>query len=201
MAPLDPLRELVTGKHGLASPRMTAEDLLSEEAHRLEVLKRRAEALARCDQQDEARTLVDTAVVVEVGNERFGIRLPSLCGIVPVAETAELPGLPSWIFGIVQIRGRLLAVLDLAEWFNVASPSKPRHLVVVESRGRQLALLVDSIIDIINVHTDDLATTLAFDESSGRRAITKDLVTLIDVDTLLKSERLIVDQINDEADR
>lgn len=172
---------------------MSAPDLEERLLRRGEVLKRRAEALARRDEGGASKALLDTVVVVQVGSERFGISLGVLDEIVPLTPMAELPRLPAWFPGLIQVRGRLLSVLDLAAWFEVAGPSRPRHLAVLEGPRGQMGALVDAVIDILEVHPEDIATTFAFDDVAGRKAITKDLVTLIDADALLGSPRIMVD--------
>lgn len=165
---------------------------------KLAILQQRAKALAEQSDRKQGEETIDTVVIFEIGTEHVGVSLSALDEIAPLTAIAKLPGLPKWLAGVAQVRGRLLSVLDLQNWLNLLSPSRARYLAVVRSSGEFMAILVDTIIDVRDLSREDIADTIATDLSRGQRATTKDLVTLLDIDVLLKHPDLIVHH-GDEA--
>ncbi len=79
-----------------------------------------------------------TAVIVRFGSARYAVAMSSVAEVVPVPVTSRVPGCPRWLAGVVNWRGRVLAVID------------PRTLLGTEltplpTSARLLVLSVDGI--------------------------------------------------------
>src|SRR3982074_254505 len=85
-------------------------------AHRAELLLRaRAKALAREKDPDaEARTEVEW-LTFRVGEQLFGIPLAQAEGVAPLARVISIPGAPAYLPGLVRMRGRFIALIDLRQ--------------------------------------------------------------------------------------
>jgi len=181
---------------------MSPEDRRSEDEARLE---RRARQLAAVPEKQGDRRVAATVAVVAVGEERFGIPVEGLRGILKAPAIARLPGMPEWLPGIVQVRGELMSALDLGRWFQVAGGAEPAYLAVVEGSRGALGLLVESVEGFREVGEEEIAQKLtAAPRAAGRpiRATTRDLVTLLDIERLLESPQIVVGQeLSGEADR
>ncbi len=169
-----------------------------------EILERRARQLARAVDPVHERELDTVAAVVAVGPESFGIPVESLREIIAAPAITGLPYLPPWMRGIVQIRGELVSVVDTASWFGIAVSSPPAFLAVIEGSSGPLGLLVDAVLGFREFFVNEIATTFSrTDTTLGRpiRAITKDLVALVDTEGLLTSDKIIVDARLTSPDR
>lgn len=169
------------------------------------VLERRARQLAAVPEKQADRRIAARVAVVAVGEERFGIPVDGLRGILRAPPIAQLPGMPEWLPGIVQVRGELMSVLDLGRWFQVTGRgAEPTFLAVVEGSRGALGLLVESVEGFREVGEDEIAQKLtAAPRAVGRpiRATTRDLVTLLDIERLLESPQIIVGRdLSDESD-
>ncbi|MCW2776790.1 MAG: CheW protein [Frankiales bacterium] len=100
------------------------------------------------DGAGSARLAVPMAVVDEVG------RPPGL---------TRVPGLPAWVAGVANWRGRVLAVLDLAPLLGTgpARPGTRGRLVVLSSGGVTVALLVQAVDGTVLVAPDAVEPPLA----------------------------------------
>lgn len=87
---------------------------------------------------DEHRYLVASAA-----GQRVAIPLLSSREILTVKHVTRLPGAPSWIAGLVNVRGAVLTVLDLSARLGAAAATGP--VVMVELDGRRLGMRVDSV--------------------------------------------------------
>ena len=161
-----------------------------------EILEARARQLAQLAEDREEGTLYDTVVVVTVGDEKLGIPAESLRIISERFSVTPIFGAPPWLAGITHVRGQVLSVVHLAYWLGHSGGHVGSKLAVVESARGALGLLVDEVIGFREVLESELSTTLTPNATAQRftRAITQDLVTLLDVRQLLLSDEIVVDQ-------
>ena len=95
---------------------------------------------------DADETLAD-AIVVRIGTSRYAVGLPDVAEVGKVPSLTRVPGVPSWLAGVANWRGRLLPVLDLrpllgadAVVFGVTA-----RLVVLASGGTSVGVLADAV--------------------------------------------------------
>jgi chemotaxis signal transduction protein len=87
------------------------------------------------------------AVVVNLGVGRFAIALDQVAEVGKVPAITRVPGVPGWVAGVVNWRGRVLAILDLRQLLGVdAATSGPAaRLVVLATDAATVGILVDAI--------------------------------------------------------
>lgn len=153
------------------------------ELSREEILQRRAVRLAATKGGDVLRRVDVQVALVGVGSQRVGIPTGDVRELVPLPDVTPLPELPPWLLGIAQVRGELLGVVDLASILG-ASGERPSVLVVVEGTGGPLGLAVQSVLGFRDVYEDELSDELGMDPQRPIRAMTRDLVALLDVERL-----------------
>lgn len=159
------------------------------------VLDERARALA-ARRTDERREALVSVVAVRAGGQLFGLPLAALAEVVPMRPIAHLAALPPWLPGLVQVRGELVSVLDLAHWFQVPGTPSPRSLALVSHQRRLLALLVDEVLGARVVFTDEVAAELLRDHEARARpvqAVTRDLLLVLDAERLFSHPDVVVD--------
>ena len=158
------------------------------------VLAARAEKMARRSPkrlQTEDKTLI---TVVNVGAERFGVPTRHLTCIIKSPAISGMPGLPAWLKGVCQIRGELVAVVDIAVWFGLAKKSRGDYMAVVESKKRKLGLLIDVVGGFREVGASEIAETFG-GASMGNHPIfatTKDITTILDVPKLFDNRDMVI---------
>jgi purine-binding chemotaxis protein CheW len=108
----------------------------------------------RSASQGERRTEL---LSVRIGAQEFAMDIRSIREIRGWIASTHLPHAPSFIKGMINLRGTVLVVIDLAERLGLPSqePSPASVVVVVEHGDRIAGLLVDAVCDIITV-TDDM---------------------------------------------
>lgn len=172
------------------------ESLPPDEVRR--ILEARARALAVADTSTEAAGDAYSMIVVAAGGERCGIELSLVQEIDIVGVVTPVPGIPEFWRGIVNLRGSVYPVLDLAHHlgFGEVKRDGEARVVLVAASGMRVGLLVDDVCEIRSVPVEQVGPVvsegLATDEDvfSG---VTDDLVTLLDVQRLLASPGLVVE--------
>ncbi len=88
-------------------------------------------------------------LVANLGAARLGFDLNRITEVIPLARCARVPWGPAWLTGVISHQGRLLNVVDLGAFLEVAEPTPCRVAAVVDRPALGLALAVGqvSIVD------------------------------------------------------
>lgn len=87
------------------------------------------------------------AIVARLGVSRFAIDLADVAEVGRVPVISRIPGVPVWLAGLTNWRGRILPVLDLRPLLGAeqSTPAGGARLIVVTSDGVNVGLLVDAV--------------------------------------------------------
>lgn len=135
--------------------------------------------------------------VVFAGKEEFGIEIGKVVEILNVPRVYLLPQLPSFLSGVVNIRGEVIPLMDLRKRFGITPSSVKERVVVVRSDREKVGLLVDGVKDIIDLQYGETVKPpgmfkglkTEYMTGIGRRGDT--IIILLNLDTLLSSEEKI----------
>lgn len=126
-------------------------------------------------------------LVFRVAGERYGLRLDEIEQVVAMVAVSPLPDSPDVVTGVMNLRGRLLPVLDLRRRLGM-SPHRygtGARLVIARAGNRDIALLADEVIDIDRTCVDDVTvpeTVLADGGAvSGLVALPDGLMFIVDL--------------------
>lgn len=96
-------------------------------------------------------------LLVRVGGELFGLPVGAVAEIVPVTGISRLEKAPLPVRGSVNLRGGAVVVVDLGLRLGLAAVDViDSRLVVVRSRGRRIALLVDAVEQLVEVDASSI---------------------------------------------
>jgi purine-binding chemotaxis protein CheW len=122
-----------------------------------QIWARRATQIAPAFKEEETGEQIEI-VVVRLGMELYGMEAKYVFDIRPLDKITRVPRVPAWVAGVVNLRGRVISVLDLQLFLGLPVAEKkdgdepvPRHLVLVETSDMEVALLVDEVIGIQNL--------------------------------------------------
>ncbi|WZP00708.1 chemotaxis protein CheW [Isosphaeraceae bacterium EP7] len=162
------------------------------------ILEARARQLAR-DVHDEPTGESTDLIVLAVGPEQYGVPLSFVQEIQPLRGVAAVPGTPAFWAGVVNLRGRLFPVLDLAAYLGLPVPqadARPAgQIVLVEASGLTVALWADEVAEARQVLVESIGPPLGDVGVANReviRGVTPDLLTVLDLVALLADPRLEV---------
>lgn len=97
-------------------------------------------------------------ITFEVADQIFGIDIMAIREIRAWSPTARLPRVPAYVAGVVNLRGTVLPVVDLAARLGwEPTEATPRHAIIVtQYAGQARGLIVDSVSDIVTVPSETL---------------------------------------------
>lgn len=136
-------------------------------------------------------------VAFRVGREEFGVDVKKVEGVISLVDITRMPRAPGFVEGIINLRGQIIAVIDLAARLGIEAAERGHatRIVVVEAQDVKVGLIVDSP-EVININGDDVepspAITIGDVESSFITGVVKmdnRLLILLDVDRVLSEDQ------------
>ena len=88
------------------------------------------------------------AAIISLGGELFTIDLKSVREVFVVESITPVPGMPSGLVGVTNLRGTVIPLLDLRPMFSLNAEAALRHAVVVQHGNWQVGVLVDTVPEI-----------------------------------------------------
>src|SRR5205085_5283572 len=93
-----------------------------------------------------------------IGKETFGVPIALVHEIVRVPEITSVPDAPDYIEGVINLRGKIVSVIDLRKRFGQkkVALARQRRILVVEHKGRLSGLIVDSASEVLKIPETDV---------------------------------------------
>jgi purine-binding chemotaxis protein CheW len=126
-------------------------------------------------------------LLVSLGDERYALPIQDVGEVAILGELTPVPGAPGAVMGVQNLRGGVIAVVDLGAVLGASTPAARAALVVVEDAGDPVALAVDTVVDVGRVDAqpaEDMYAPLA-----GSAVVEGRLVGVIDVRAALRLAR------------
>jgi len=128
-----------------------------------------------------------------VGRETYGVPIKALHEIVRVPEITVVPDAPEYVEGVINLRGKIVSVLDLRKRLGEkqVAPTKHNRILVVEHKGRLCGLIVDSASDVLKIPESDIHPSPTDFVEGGLNCVTGlgkyqgRLIVLLDVEKVL----------------
>ena len=161
------------------------------------ILRARAEQLARPPEAEAQGTHILEILEFTLGKERFAFASSCVREVFPLTEITPLPGLPAHVLGVVNVRGRILSVMDirrLLEFGNIGLTNLNKA-IILHHGDMELAVLADEVTGVYAIDVDEgqhTLPTLSISQEAYLYGVTKDRVVVLDAEKLLASKDLLV---------
>ena len=163
------------------------------------VLRARARALARRESAGTADERSIEALSFLLADETYAIETPFIREVYPLTELTPVPCTPDFIRGIINVRGRILTVVDIRGFFDLPGKGMTDldRVIILHAGAMELGILADEIIGIGDIPGGDLhppppgasATRMGY-----FKGVAADGRILLDVEELLADPRLVVQE-------
>jgi len=135
-------------------------------------------------------------ITFEIGDRRLGIDAMAIREIRAWSPAMPLPNAPSYVRGVVNLRGVVLPVLDLSErlGWGTTEPSG-RHVIIVVRTAEQLqGIIVDAVSDIVTLNpgtiqpVPDIGQSIAAAFLEGIATVDDRLVMILGLDRIIERQ-------------
>ena len=137
-------------------------------------------------------------VTFRLGQEEFSLDILKVQEIIRHMELTRVPRSPDFVEGVINLRGRVIPVLDLRKRFGLpdVEDTSATRIIVVEVEGVTVGLKVDGVSEVLRINADTvepppaLVTNIESDYIKGVGKLDNRLLILLDVSKILsRSEK------------
>ena len=148
-------------------------------------------------------------VTFELGEEEFGADVKSIKEISRMEETTQVPTAPSFVEGVINLRGTITPIIDLRKRLDLeeAEHDSDTRIVIAELEDQFTGMIVDTVTDVLEIPEEDidptpeLVTTQVSEEYlKGVGKVGEDrLIVLLDLTKVLSREEFEkIKQVSEE---
>jgi purine-binding chemotaxis protein CheW len=162
-----------------------------------QILLARARALARPRPSPPAAGTLLELLEFRLASERYAVEARHVQEVHPLRDLTPLPGTPPFVLGIVNVRGRILPVLDLKKFFQLPEQGLTdlHRIIRVSGNDLELGLLADVIVGVRSIAVDSLQSslpTLTGIRADYLKGVSDERLVVLDVDRILSDPKIIV---------
>ena len=163
---------------------------------RRRILQQRAEKLAH---GRENTAEADSLEVVEflLAHEHYGIESQYIREVCPLRSYATLPGVPSFVLGLINVRGQILSVVDIKKFFDI--PEKGitdlNKVIIIGDTTMEFGILADAIIGVRDIAVSAIGPplpTLTGIRAEFLKGVTGERLVVLDAVRILTDGKIVV---------
>jgi CheW protein len=97
-------------------------------------------------------------VVFQLGGEEFGVEIMKVQEIIRMPEITKIPQSPEYVEGVINLRGKIIVVINLDKRFNLRSKEVDEHsrIIVVEIGNNVVGMIVDSVNEVLRIPASNI---------------------------------------------
>ncbi len=135
---------------------------------------------------------IQQLVTFRLGDEEYGVDILKVHEIDRMMDITEVPNAPSSIEGVINLRGKVIPVINLRKKFNLPPrEADDRTKIVVVDIGTSAGMIVDSVSEVLRISSDiiepppPMTTGLSSEYIRGVGKLKDRLLILLDIEKLL----------------
>ena len=135
-------------------------------------------------------------VTFKLAEETYGINVMQVQEVLRVADIAPVPGAPKYVLGIINLRGKVVTVIDTRDRFGLPRESitDNSRIVIIEAGKSVIGMLVDSVAEVVYIRQSEIEQTPNVGNDESNRFIqgvcykNETLLILVALDRILTTE-------------
>lgn len=168
-------------------------------AMRERILRTRAHVVAREPVPDVPASERLQVVEFVMAYERHAVETMWVREVLALRELTPLPGTPAFVSGIVNVRGRVVSVVDLKTFFDLPAKGLPdlNRVIVIDDGRIEFGLLVDSVVGVRMLQRREIQApppTMTGARQDYLRGLTIDGLAVLDAARIAADPRIVVRQ-------
>jgi purine-binding chemotaxis protein CheW len=99
-------------------------------------------------------------VTFRLDGETYGINVMQVQEVLRYTEIAAVPGAPSYVLGIINLRGNVVTVLDTRDRFGLSAAeiTEQTRIVIIEAGKYVIGILVDAVAEVVYLRQSEIET-------------------------------------------
>jgi purine-binding chemotaxis protein CheW len=133
-------------------------------------------------------------VTFTLGTEEYAVDILKVQEINRMTEIAKVPNAPTYVEGVINLRGRVIPVVNLRDRFGMTAKDRDSQsrIMIMDIQGLTIGLVVDSVSEVLRIPaatvdpTPAMATAMSTEFIIGIAKLEDRLIILLDLDKLIE---------------
>ncbi|XPV76873.1 MAG: chemotaxis protein CheW [Desulfovibrio sp.] len=134
----------------------------------------------------------------DLGDEIYGIDISHVTEIIGIQQITEVPDMPEFVKGVINLRGQVIPVMDVRLRFVMEARDYDDRtcVIVVRINDTSIGLVVDTVKEVADIPDENVSAPPKVNKGSSSRYLRglgktgENVIILLDVNTLLFTEEL-----------
>lgn len=108
--------------------------------------------------EKELGNMEDQLVVFQLAEQTYGIDIASVFEIIRMETITKVPRTPDFVEGVINLRGRIIPVIDLCKRFNLVKSEQTgsSRIIIVDVDSNTIGMIVDAVSEVIRVPVESI---------------------------------------------
>ena len=155
------------------------------------------------EKQMSLNNLAGKYLTFNLGGESYGLEIMKVQEIIKMIEVTSIPKTPEFVRGVVNLRGKVIPVVDLRLKFDMQGQEDTDKtcVIVVQVKSNQdavtiIGIIVDEVAEVIDIEAEQvepppmLGGNIDTDFILGMGKMDKKVITMLDIDKVLKKDEI-----------
>ena len=130
-------------------------------------------------------------VVFKLGDEHFAVETEKVQGINDMMTVTRVPKAPSYIKGLINLRGSIKSLVDINLLLNLESGNEQQNIIILKVADEEIGISVDEVEEVLDIEEKEIQK-MDLSKSNTNSQYIKGIInidgrllTIIDIDNLL----------------
>ena len=145
------------------------------------------------DDDEDVDAMANRYLLFHIAHEDYGIGIEHVIEIIGLQKVTEIPDMPPFVRGVINLRGQVIPVIDIRMRFGIEFKEYTDRtcVIVVNLREMKIGLIVDGMAEVLEILEEQISPPSPIQNSVARRYIKgmgrvgEDVKILLDLDKLL----------------
>ncbi len=163
------------------------------------ILYERAISLAVAPKEESIYQHLIEIIVFSLASETYAIETNFVREVYPLKKYTVIPGTPSFVLGVINIRGQIVSVIDLKKFFGLPEKGigELNKVIIIENQLMEFGILADNIQGTQTIPLPHIQSNISNMSEIGSeyiKGVTKENLIVLDAKKILEDETILVDK-------
>ncbi|MDR3347094.1 MAG: chemotaxis protein CheW [Helicobacteraceae bacterium] len=133
-----------------------------------------------------------------LGKECYGVNIAAVKEIIALMKTTRIPKTPSYLKGVMNLRGVIIPVVDMRARFNMPTlePTMRTAIIIVRIKNDNIGFIVDHVEEVCNASEEQMSEPASFGSEVDANYIKKmirtekEVIMVMDIDSIFSEAEL-----------
>lgn len=143
---------------------------MSDEVNQGKSAKEAEDDLLLVTDEDDENSQENKYLLFNLGDEVYGIEILHVTDIIEMQKITEVPDMPNFIKGVINLRGKVIPVMDLRLRFGIPEREYDDRtcIIVVNIDNQAIGFIVDTVAEVHDIYEKDISPAPNFKSDSGK---------------------------------